>query len=255
VRGLRESVHYFAQQVRDATPENVHWTEGLKPDYGILCPPAIGYLVKYVARRATPAGNFGTFLGRNSVQLTYSIYARESEEEAIRHLEQLALRYVITTLAGDIKPKLLIYRLHIADGTGRDGLPRLQRFRLVTEGPQSGTSIAALLGNAPSSTLAPYRLFEIVEGAVLEVSSVPGAAISAEVEVRTPTGRSFRYRAEERADREGIARLRVPYATDARTPARTLGRWAVRVGEVTRQVAVSEQAVLQGEVVRVNMAD
>ena len=86
---------------------------------------------------------------------------------------------------------------------------------------------------------APYKLFEAVPGVVLNVSgSRPGRPVFVELEVTTPTGRRFWYRASARASRQGIARVRVPYAAEA---------YAVRTDSGIYQVAVGEEQVVSGQ--------
>ena len=55
----------FARMVRAATPETSGYLDGDgAPEYGILCHPNIGHVLHYIARRATPADNFGPYIGR-----------------------------------------------------------------------------------------------------------------------------------------------------------------------------------------------
>ena len=48
--------------------------------------------------------------------------------------------------------------------------------------------------------------------------------------IRTPTGRRYVYRAKTEAGADGVARLRVPYATRTRLPARPVSPYRVDVG-------------------------
>jgi hypothetical protein len=120
----------------------------------------------------------------------------------------------------------------------------------VTEGPPSGISIGNLSQPRPTGDI-PYKLFEIVPGALLRVPAEPGAAVSAELTIRTPTLRRFTYRATAEADAEGVARLRVPYATETEAPARPLAPYAVRAGERAYEVVVSDVQVREGAAIDV----
>jgi asparagine N-glycosylation enzyme membrane subunit Stt3 len=111
--------------------------------------------------------------------------------------------------------------------------------------------LGALNGTAPFVTEAPFKLFEVVEGAVLTVAADSGDEVTAEVEVSTPTGRRFHYRVSAVANDLGIATLRVPYATDTDSPTRPTGPYRVRIGERISQVSVSDADVRGGRVVRV----
>jgi hypothetical protein len=120
---------------------------------------------------------------------------------------------------------------------------------LVTEAPVRGVPLGFASGTA-RRTEAPYKLFEIVRGAVLEHRGRPGGKLRAQVEIRTP-GRRFVYAARATADAEGVARLRVPYATDTMLPVRPTAPYTVTVDGTTHHVAVSDTQVLEGDTVRV----
>jgi hypothetical protein len=142
-------------------------------------------------------------------------------------------------------------RLQRHDGAGPGR--RLRHFRLVTEGPAGGRPLGDLFGFPRPADVVPYKLFEIVPGAVLEVRGAPGAPVLASVEVRTPTGRRFEYEAQASVADDGVARLRVPYATAASaTPTRALGPWRVAVDGAEFAVDVSEADVLEGRSVPVS---
>jgi hypothetical protein len=95
----------------------------------------------------------------------------------------------------------------------------------------------------------------VVAGAQLEVAAPPGAPVEAELAVATGAGRRFLFRAVGRADAEGVARLRVPYATGARGAVRTAAAWRVRAdGRDAGGAAVSEAAVREGRALRAGEA-
>jgi hypothetical protein len=96
---------------------------------------------------------------------------------------------------------------------------------------------------------APYKLFEVVEGAVLEYRGDAGVEVAAELKIGTPTGRRFVYRASTTADRDGLARLRVPYATDTSAPTRPAGPYTLRVGGTGQRIRVSDAQVRQGAII------
>jgi hypothetical protein len=97
----------------------------------------------------------------------------------------------------------------------------------------------------------PYKLFELVEGAVLEARGEPSQLLVAEVWIATPIGRRFLFRAASSADASGIARVRVPYSTDASAPARALAPYSIRFGGASWRVRVPDAAVREGRVVSV----
>jgi hypothetical protein len=91
----------------------------------------------------------------------------------------------------------------------------------------------------------------VVEGAVIEARAEPDAEVRAELWLVTPLGRRFRYRSVTRANANGIARLRVPYATEAATAVAAEGPYRLFVGGSVRRVSVPERAVLRGDAVAV----
>lgn len=236
--GLVRSVYAFVDAVREATPET-----GDVPEYGILTPSTLGFAMNARGRRATPAGNFGPYVGREGLELTRAFYREIDEQVAFRELETRDIRYVVTSDAGRGAPASMLHRLHHDDGGLVDGRPALGHFRLVTEGPPHGVPLGALGAAAPDFVDAPYKLFEAVPGVVLNVSgSRPGRPVFVELEVTTPTGRRFWYRASARASRQGIARVRVPYAAEA---------YEVRTDSGIYQVAVREEQVVSGHEIEV----
>jgi hypothetical protein len=102
------------------------------------------------------------------------------------------------------------------------------------------------------SAAPPYKLFEVVPGARLDVAAPSGERVVAEVEVATPTGRRFAYRSEAIADATGTARLRLPNATRTSAPARPVGPWRLRAGDrAPVALAVGESDVLDGVTIRI----
>ncbi len=244
--GLSRSVYAFVAALRDATPETAGYRDPMQPpEYGIVTPPTLGFVVNALGRRPTPAGNFGPYVGRDGLEQTGRFYLAKTEREAVSRAQALRARYAITTDEGT-PPATLLHRLHQGDGSAAQGRPALGRFRLVTEAPVRGVPLGALRGAAPPFVDSPYKLFEIVEGAVLRVAGEPGGRVLAEVDVSTPTGRTFTWRSVASVSDAGIARIRAPYATDSRTPARPMGPYRVRSGAALHEVSVGEDAVARG---------
>ena len=259
--GLGQSVHAFVNALRAATPETAGYDDpSVDPAYGILTPPTLGFIVNALGHRPTPAGNFGPYVGREGLRATNRFYLARDEDAGLEEARALRARFVITTDEGRA-PATLLHRLHRGDGGATDVRSALGHFRLVTEAPARGVPLGALRGVAKPFVPAPYKLFEIVEGAVLVVSrQPPGSEVTAEVEIATPTGRTFPWRTRARTDAGGIARLRVPYATeateateatDAPSRARPTGLYRVQAGASRWSVGVGEQDVVAGRQVAV----
>jgi hypothetical protein len=86
---------------------------------------------------------------------------------------------------------------------------------------------------------------------VIEVRADAGTAVEAALALHSPFGREFRYVARAVAGTDGVARLRVPYASDAKTPVAAREPWELRVGDARLPVMISEEDVLQGATVPV----
>jgi dolichyl-diphosphooligosaccharide--protein glycosyltransferase len=241
----------FGRSVRAATPETPGF---LAPDgdpaYGVLVEASLGHALRYASRRAVPADNFGVYVDPARLAEVNRFFAARSEAEAVEITAHLATPYVVTALHSVLRAHAgtLQRRLHERDGSAAGEGAHLEHFRLVTEGPKGGLPFLPL---PEESHLPPYKLFERVAGAVLEAHAPPGEAVRAELPLETPGGRRFVFRAAARADAEGVARLRVPYATEPVAPTRASGLWRVHAPGGERAVAVSERDVVDGRVVPV----
>lgn len=257
------TLHRFAGEVRDATPETSGYLEGSAgPEYGVIAHANLGHALQYRGRRPTATDPFWWYIGRENWDRSFAFLDATREREALELAHALDARFVVT-MPG-LGANTVVGRLHHADGAGRGGRRPLTHFRLVTEAPRGGLSIGALFGDAGlgdgAARAVPYKLFEIVSGAVIEVSAEPGTTGTASVEVRTPTGRRFDYRRSGRAGPDGLLRLRVVYPTQSVEPppsgltgrrARAVASYTLRVGGVVESVDVSEQQIQRGDTLRV----
>jgi asparagine N-glycosylation enzyme membrane subunit Stt3 len=242
------TLYRFAERVRAATPETAGFDDpGERPAYGILASPNVGHVLHWVARRATATDNFGPYGGSTQFAEAYAFERLGSEAEAVALARRLEARFVLTMEYGRPSPGSLAQRLHRQDGLARGAATRWERFRLIDEGPSGGLPLTVLFGGAIPANPVPYKLYEVVEGAVLEVAASPGDPVEASLMLATPTGRRFLYRARGVAEADGVARLRVPYATETDSPVRPHGPWRVEAGDDRRRVTVSERAVRLGE--------
>jgi dolichyl-diphosphooligosaccharide--protein glycosyltransferase len=246
------TIYRFAEEIRRVTPETGGYFDATeRPDYAILCPPNVGHLLHYVAHRATPADNFGPYSGSRHFRQAQRFFELRSEQHAVEVSEALGAPYVLTMEFGAVGYQGLTQRLHREDGVEREDLPHWERFRLVTEGPRGGRPLSDMFSAAALPGVEPYKLFERVAGAVLEVHAAPGAGVEAVAVIRTPLGRQFRFPVHRKADAEGVARIRVPYATDGAAPTGAIGPWRVTADGAAHLVDVSEAAVREGQVVTV----
>jgi hypothetical protein len=235
----------FGERVRQATPETRGFLDStVRPEYGILVPPTLGHRFAYTARRAVPSNNLGPYLDVEKYRLARNFYRSDSARGALETLEALGVRYVVTVASGR-RGARFTHRLHRDHESSIQGRPSSGRLRLV-----------ATSGDAPRSTLRDYaarvrhatalKLFEVVSGAVLVVEAEPGSRVTAEIWLRPENGERRLYQTVGLADAEGVARLRVPYATAQQGPVSTSGAWLVRVAGRVLAFQVGEADVHEG---------
>ena len=252
--GPERSFALFAQLVRNATPPTAGFLDATaRPEYGILVPPSLGHDFMFATRRPTPAGNFGPYADADKYRRALRFYEATGEAEAFELARSLDVRYVVTTERGATSLRRFADALHAAHGAGAPGAPRAQRFRLVTEGPPGGLPILAGLETPRLRTRMPYRLFEVVEGALLEVDAGCGARATATATILSPSGRRFRYDARG-VSLDGRVRLRVPYPTEPVGGAYALDRYRVTCGAAAGTAEVRERDVREGASVPVSLA-
>lgn len=244
------TLYRFAEEIRRATPETEgYFDPAARPAYSILCPANVGHLIHYVSHRATPSDNFGPYSGSRHFRSAQRFFEIRNEGRAVEVAGALGARYVLTVEFGPAGYLGLTHRLHREDGVEREDALHWEHFRLVTEGPRGGRPLSDIYGGAGLPGVSPYKLFERVEGAVLEVHAAPGAAVEAVTTVRTPIGRQFRFPIHREAGADGVVRMRVPYATDGAAPTGAIGPWRVQVGGNEHSVAVSEADVREGRTI------
>ncbi len=239
----------FGELVRAVTPETSGFLEpGGRPEYGILVPPHIGHRFTYTARRPVPANNLGPYLDRSQYRLAKTFYAAIDGRGAIAAVDALGVRYVVTT-ARRSRVETFAAHLHLRNGSRQTGHPAAGRLRLVAmaarEPVVSGPTTAG-----PGKWRVPYKLFEVVAGAVLVAEAEPGSPVRAAIRVIPQEGEAFSYGTLAHADPDGLARLRVPYASGSAGRIRTSGPWVVRTAERILKLSVSEEDVREGREVR-----
>ncbi|MDI9394681.1 MAG: oligosaccharyl transferase, archaeosortase A system-associated [Euryarchaeota archaeon] len=151
-------------------------------------------------------------------------------------------------------------RLHILDGNG------LKQYRLVyetwaykTHGEVTYKQIYNFLykSNIPEVDTGFVKIFEFVKGAKITGTASPNEAVNIKTTILTGQGRTFEYSQSTTSDSEGKYEFTVPYSTEGPIPGETqfdtapAGAYVVSYGNTTREVRVSEEAVLKGEEVKV----
>ena len=246
-----ESQMRFALSVREATPPTSGFLDDrLVPEYGLLVDPSLGHSFLYWSRRPVPANNFGPYLDRQKFDDTNLFFLGADAERSVAALDRLGSRFVVTAARPSASPLPYGQRLHRGDGYRAGDSVCGPCLRLVSEGPANGSTIL------PMRLLhIPYKLFERVSGARIEIPATPGTNVRMELELETPLDRRFVFEVSTEADADGLARLRVPYATDVTAPVHATGQYRVHIGDATFPLDVSDEAVRSGRLIPFEVPD
>jgi dolichyl-phosphooligosaccharide-protein glycotransferase len=245
--------------LREHTPPTSGFADAsVQPEYGVLSHWSDGHLLRYVSRRPMVVDNFGDDVGVENFRLAHEFYL-SPEERASQILDRLRVRYAVfeyrpIAARTRVEPDSVFSRLYLQDGAATEEalalrgprvlrrehpMPALNRHRLVYETEPKPQS--------PSNGRAAFKVYEHVAGARIVGRVEPGATVEASLEVETPRGRRFTWRALVEADPQGTFALRVPYATAGAPPSvRTAPRMRLRAGSRELELVIPEEAVLSG---------
>ncbi len=242
-----------------------------------------GHPLEWVARRPTVATNFGSYVGLESYLAPWRFFLEEDHERAEALLEQHRVRHVLVdgSLTNDLEVMLRIlrrdergtYLVRTSEGIrpsarwyGTLGARLLFEGRAVQLSPSSASDsldFLRLVHISPDPYALPIAIpylpasagippcgwvWEHVPGARLEVHGTHGEELRVTLELAYP-GRERRlvWTRATLVGADGLARLRIPYCTDAPNgDARATGpaRWSFVDRDGT--LDVSEEAVLLG---------
>ncbi len=159
-------------------------------------------------------------------------------------------------------------RLHLFDGTG------LEQYRLVHETWAGQTAemgykqvfnylyLTQLAADDPRGKLDEedtgyVKIFEYVKGAKISGTASSNEKVMINTIIMTGQGRDFEYSQSTTADAEGRYEFTVPYSTEGPISGETqfdtapIRPYLVSYGSTTKEVGVSEEAVLNGEEIKV----
>ncbi|MCK5660094.1 MAG: oligosaccharyl transferase, archaeosortase A system-associated, partial [Methanosarcinales archaeon] len=160
-------------------------------------------------------------------------------------------------------------RLHLRDGDG------LEHYRMVHESQAYNPGHEPYLNyetqyknvynfltgeNIPVGTPTGFiKMFEYVPGATIAGNAPDGGAVSISVPVRTNMGRTFNYAQTTTSD--GSYSFVVPYSTEGaildglhtQFDTAPVSGYTITAGNVTKTVQVGENAVMDGEVIQVDL--
>ncbi|KKH50939.1 oligosaccharyl transferase, archaeosortase A system-associated [Methanosarcina sp. 1.H.A.2.2] len=150
-------------------------------------------------------------------------------------------------------------RLHILDGNG------LKQYRLVHETWAYKTQEVGYKqvynylfgGSIPEADTGYVKIFEYVKGAKITGTVSPNETVNINTTILTGQGRTFDYSQSTTSDSEGRYEFTVPYSTEGPISGETqfdtapAGAYVVSYGNTTTEVRVSEEAVLNGEEIKI----
>lgn len=243
-----------------------------------------GHALEWAAQRPSIASNFGSYIGIDSFQAPARFFLTGSAEEAEGVLRQREVAWVMITsrypdvLSGLCKALGVPMSDYLeATGPGKGAGRRFsaQFFESVgaqvfnlgdldgPQGPASPLPFLRLAHVSPVPVEVPEqlggvtsagRLWQVVRGAQVQVQTAPGTLLRIEIpfQFRDITGKIFlrgMWADEAVANSQGLAKLRVPYATDRNHDAEVVNP-TYRLGTAAAQaLKIPEQAVLAGSTV------
>jgi len=276
-RGQRELMDWL----RRATPD-----PGSPPSYSVMAQWDLGHEIVWAGERPVVATNFGSYLGLDSYLDPWRFFLQRSEIAADQILTRYQARYVVITSRFrrnlDSMLRVLHGREYEAWSVGLNGRRALwlegigARLCAQMGGPLPGASGAPDLGGLGTLRmvyLSPdhYRdeekigalgpspvgaVFESVVGARVIAHGSPGEVLRGSLRLGFPdVARERVWRASAIAGADGVAELRVPYAT---TLSSETGAGQVDVGLLSwsmgagrGELRVSEGAVRDGSTVEI----
>ncbi len=150
-------------------------------------------------------------------------------------------------------------RLHIFDANG------LKQYRMVYETEAYQTQEVGYKqvynflfgGKIPEVDTGYLKIFEYVKGAKITGTASSNETVKISTAILTGQGRIFEYTQSTTADPQGRYEFTVPYSTDGPIAGETQfdtapsGPYVLSYEDTTKEVRVSEEAVLKGEEIKV----
>jgi hypothetical protein len=251
------------------------------PGAAVLAAWELGHALEWVAGRPTVATNFGSYVGAEGYLAPWRFFLEEDPAAAEALLVERDVRHVLVLgrFSNDLEVMLTLLRpdeRHDFRAVPPGGPPtptprwfRTMAARLMLTGkvgdPRAGALTGDSLGFARLVHVSPEPLrtpmaiphtggevpagwiWERVPGAVLTGRGAPGERLEVRFDVEYPsTERKLLWSAGATADDQGLARVRVPYASDAPNGDALVGPVHWSLGPRAGTVEVPTEAVLAG---------
>jgi len=228
-----------ARWLRENTPATSGFLDReVRPEYGVLAMWGRGHVIEYRGRRPTIVTNFGDDLGGDNFAKSLEYFTATDEDTAASIGDSLGVRFVVTQQYPPIvspNPATRSLMARLQEDDGRD----MTRHRLVYEASDPD----APNGGGP----APFKVFQLVPGALIEGRALSGDTVVARLGYVTNRGRRGEYWATSRASVDGRYVIRVPYATrGVQSVVQVDPEYRLEAGGEQQRIAVEEEEVQAG---------
>lgn len=253
-------------------------------DYSVLASWDDGHAIEWAADRPTVATNFGNYVG-DGFYVPPAFFMEEDPAVAEALLQERKVRYVLVShlqdrrtpayirLAGPEKfgryasregPDEIVFSLEWSNTIGhklaRDGFGRDPDGRLLSPFPVrflrlvhvSPIKIPQPRQRSTAAELPAGWIWEHVPGAVLEARGAPGEVLTVNFQIRYKRADyTVNYEDKAAVGRDGVARMRLPYATiGPNGDGEVAGRATWSLGDRRGRLQVREADVLEGNTIR-----
>ncbi len=211
-----------------------------------------GQMIQWAAERPVVASNYGIYVGEEAFLDSFRFFAASDAVAAEALLERRDVRYVLITSeferhwgAVASAAKVSSSSEHFSRSMGArllGGGPPLDFLRVVHVSPLPDPK------RAPPGASPPMPsgfVFERVRGAWIEARGAPGERLELVADLAVGPAR-LRYSASASADAQGLARVRVPYSSEAAGDVRAGGAFQAHFAGAVRSVRIAEEAVRSG---------
>jgi dolichyl-diphosphooligosaccharide--protein glycosyltransferase len=233
VRFTRPTLRWMRAHLPPASPDPY---SGAKPDYAVAASHQLGHFIVLWAERPAIASTFGLArVHQEANRRAAAIFASTEDEQAYALARATGARYVLVTPSSDLlgfpdfdRPRSTLTQLLDHAGLETPLRPATAHFRLVHD---SGEQRLRAEGGSYA------RLFEVVEGAVIEGTVASGAPVTArtQISIGSPAA-ATPYEVRANADGAGHFAVRVAYP----------GIYAVTASGIDARAEVAEEAVRAG---------
>lgn len=223
-----------------------------KPGAAVMASWSYGQLIQWAAERPVVASNYGHYTGEQAFLDSFRFFGAQDSAQAEALLQRRDVRYVLVTSDLERQWPTIVAALGLADDAQqRDhsvcarllgyGEP-LEFVRIVR------ASIMPDPKRAPPGVKSPWPsgfVYERVAGAWIEAHGHAGARLDITLPLKAGE-HAFRYSKSAVADANGVARVRIPYATERVGEVAPTGPLVVRFEGASSSLKVQREAVRNG---------